>query len=361
MPRQSRGPHLAPDPERGTWTIVDGKRKKRTGVPLANRERADAALEAYLGQKYTVVDGPAPSVSAVLNCYGVEHAPSVADKGYIIGCRIKNLQGWWTDKQLSDVTKSNCALYVTHREKITAKKRSSSGTTGARGDLEVLRSAINYWNASDHGPLARVPVVTLPDKPEGRQQWMTRKQIAKLLWASRKTAVHNIEPDPEKLPKLVRHLSRFIIAGYYAGSRSGVVLGTKYSLIDFDNDHMKRKPHGARKSKKRAPPHALPSRLKTWLLRWRKIDKGVSEFVVHIKGKRIKKLRRSWGTAQRAAGLPEDVTPHTLRHSRATHLKKNRNVSDHDAAEFLGMTVETFNNTYGHHDPDWQRDAAEAR
>ena len=79
MPRQSRGPHLAPDPERGTWTIVDGKRKKRTGVPLANRERADAALEAYLGKKHQIVDGPAPSVSAVLICYGAEHAPTELD------------------------------------------------------------------------------------------------------------------------------------------------------------------------------------------------------------------------------------------------------------------------------------------
>ena len=278
----------------------------------------------------------------MLICYGTEHAPDVADGGYIIGCRIGNLQGWWADKQLSDVTKSNCALYVTHRENITTKVRGSGGTTGARGDLEVLRSAINYWHASDHGPLARVPVVTLPDKPEARQQWLTRKQIAKLLWAARRQ----------------KHLARFILMAYYSGSRSGVVLGAKYSLMDFDNNVMKRKPHGARKSKKRAPPHAMPMRLKSWLLRWRR-DKAA--YVVHIDGKPVLKLRRSWATAVDRAGLPEDVTPHTLRHSRATHLKKNRAVSDHDAAEFLGMTVETFNNTYGHHDPDWQRDAAEAR
>ena len=30
-----------------------------------------------------------------------------------------------------------------------------------------------------------------------------------------------------------------------------------------------------------------------------------------------------------------------------------------EAAGFLGMTVETLQRVYGHHHPDWQKDAAE--
>ena len=158
------------------------------------------------------------------------------------------------------------------------------------------------------------------------------------------------------------NLSRFILAAYYSGSRSGVVLGTRYRMVDFENDFMQRKPHGYRKTKKQAPPHKLPGRLKTWSLRWRRIDgHNSADYVVHLHGEKVTKLRRSWNTARGAAGLPEDVTPHTLRHSRATHLMKNRAVANEDAAEFLGMTLQTFLDTYGHHDPEWQKDAAEAR
>jgi integrase len=72
-------------------------------------------------------------------------------------------------------------------------------------------------------------------------------------------------------------------------------------------------------------------------------------------------VRTHFGAARDGAGLPDDVTPHTLRHSRATHLMKNRNVANEDAAEFLGMTLQTFLDTYGHHDPEWQKAAADAR
>lgn len=235
-----------------------------------------------------------------------------------------------------------------------------AGTVGARGDLEVLRAAIGYWHR-EKKPLKALPSVWLPQKPEGRKQWLTRSQVAQLLWRSRRV-IHNLEADANKRPRLVRHLSRFIIFGFYSGSRSGVVLGTKYKMIDFANEFMQRKPHGARRSKKRAPPHKMPKRLKSWRLRWQRIDgHNAADYVVHIHGEKITKLRRSWDTARDGAGLPDDVTPHTLRHSRATHLMKNRNVANEDAAEFLGMTLQTFLDTYGHHDPEWQKAAADAR
>jgi hypothetical protein len=55
------------------------------------------------------------------------------------------------------------------------------------------------------------------------------------------------------------------------------MFGTKYTMLDFEHEFMQRKPHGARKSKKRAPPHKMSRRLKTWLLRWQRIDGGVSD------------------------------------------------------------------------------------
>jgi integrase len=59
----------------------------------------------------------------------------------------------------------------------------------------------------------------------------------------------------------------------------------------------------------------------------------------------------------RDAGLGEDVTPHTLRHTAATWLMQG-GTDLWIAAGFLGMSVETLERTYGHHHPDFQAQAA---
>ncbi len=66
---------------------------------------------------------------------------------------------------------------------------------------------------------------------------------------------------------------------------------------------MRRKPHGARKTKKQAPPQqdALAAEiLAVALAAYRRYSKA--DYVVHIDGVKITKLRRSWGTAREARG-----------------------------------------------------------
>lgn len=53
------------------------------------------------------------------------------------------------------------------------------------------------------------------------------------------------------------------------------------------------------------------------------------------------------------------VTPHTLRHTAATWLMQ-RGVPIWQAAGFLGMSAEVLEKTYGHHHPDYLKDAADA-
>ncbi|MGC1353119.1 MAG: tyrosine-type recombinase/integrase, partial [Xanthobacteraceae bacterium] len=81
-------------------------------------------------------------------------------------------------------------------------------------------------------------------------------------------------------------------------------------------------------------------------------------YVCHYSGQRIMKMRRSWRTAVRAAGLDKDVTPHTLRHTRATWLMQ-KGIDPWEAAGHLGMSLEMLERNYGHHHPDAQKRAAE--
>ena len=62
--------------------------------------------------------------------------------------------------------------------------------------------------------------------------------------------------------------------------------------------------------------------------------------------------------ACRRAGI-EDVTPHTLRHTAATWLMQ-KGVELWQASGFLAMSEKTLIEVYGHHHPDFMREAAEA-
>jgi integrase len=59
-----------------------------------------------------------------------------------------------------------------------------------------------------------------------------------------------------------------------------------------------------------------------------------------------------------AAGIDRHITPHILRHTAATWAMQ-RGVNVWDAAGWLGMSPEVLERVYGHHHPDFQRDAAE--
>ena len=81
--------------------------------------------------------------------------------------------------------------------------------------------------------------------------------------------------------------------------------------------------------------------------------------MVEWNGKPIRSVRKGFAAAVRAAGLDSTVTPHVLRHTAATWAMQN-GADLWQAAGFLGMTVELLQGRYGHHHPDFQRDAAEA-
>jgi integrase len=131
-------------------------------------------------------------------------------------------------------------------------------------------------------------------------------------------------------------------------------------MIDVKTQIMQRKEKGAIETKKRAPPLRMGARLMAHLKRWKRIDGKGAVYVVNWRGKRILRLDDSWKHARELAGLPEYITPHILRHSRATHLMQ-QGIDAWEAANALGMSLEVLSRIYGHHHPDWQKDAANAR
>lgn len=331
MPRRSAGPRLWADKKRDTWTIIDGRSRYRTGCGLAEIGRAQRSLQEYLERKHKPAEGPNPLLADVIATYGDEHIKHTVS-GKHIQYDLKKLAKWWGTKKVSDVNAHTTRAYSAHR----------SAAVSARRELAFLNASIQHWK-TNHAPLMATPKIKLPPKPQARQDFMTREQAAKFLLGARHTP----------------HLARFFLIGWYTGSRRSVITGLKWSMVNLETGVMQRKERNAAVTKKRAPPVRLGNRLLAHLRRWHRLDGGKGP-IVHFRGAPIHRPVRSWERVRINAGLPEYVVPHTLRHSRATHMLR-AGVSPWEAANALGMSVTMLMQVYGHHAPDWQKDAANVR
>ena len=172
-----------------------------------------------------------------------------------------------------------------------------------------------------------------------------RKQAARFLWEARRT----------------EHLKRFVMIGLHTGTRSGAIRNLEWSWLNLDRGTMRRRAPGVGETKnKRTPTIRIPRQLLHFLRRWKRADAGKTKYVVHYDGQPIRRdIYRAWNTAKKRAELPW-LHPHVLRHTAAT-WRAQRGVSPWQAAGFLGMTLKVFESTYGHHSPDFQKDAADIR
>lgn len=334
MPRRSSGPKLWFDKARDRWTISDGKSKRRTSCRRHEIRAAEKELQIYIAEKHTI-DNSSTAIADILMAYIDEVITGKVSEKTSLSA-LKPLNKWWGDKFLIDVTVANCRAYCKSR---------GEAQPSARTELSYLRAALKHWN-KNHAPIV-IPELTMPPRPPARCRVLTRSEAAAFLWAARRSP----------------HIARFFILGWYTGSRKTVMLNLRWPMIDLKARVLRRKPAGAVETKKRAPPIPIGDRLYAHLRRWKRLD-GKRELLIYFPGRSqdnaIKQNDRGWHKARIAADLSDDVTPHVLRHTRATEMLK-QGVPVWDVAKFLGMTVALVESTYGHSIPGWLKSAAQAR
>jgi integrase len=165
----------------------------------------------------------------------------------------------------------------------------------------------------------------------------------------------------------LRHLARFILIGIYTGTRASAIAAASperaagRSFVDLDQGIFYRLAQGKRATTKRQPPAPIPPRLLAHMRRWQRLGLVGGHFV-EFNGKPIRSVKTAFSRAVRLAGLSSEagkIVPHTLRHTAATWLMQ-RGVSIWQAAGYLGMSAEILDRVYGHHHPDYLKDAATA-
>jgi integrase len=347
MPRPNLGPRLERIEGRPSLYIVwyVGGRKHRRSTGTSDRRTAEAYLATFLRERELSQRpaGPAEpgdyAIASALDLYGTLHAPHTADPQRI-AYAITPLLDFWRDNAVSAITKQSCRAYATWRARAPAT---------IRRELTTLRAALNF--AYEEGRLTRPVHIEMPEKPDGKDRWLTEREAAALLMAAR-----------DSYSNVRLYLPLFILIGLYTGARPGAILALRWPQVDLEAGRINFHAIGTRRtSKRKVMGQPIPARLMTFLrlAKRRGTDLG---YVVHDNGQRIKDVGGSWGgdankpgngsfgTACKRAGLA-GVSPHTLRHTCGTWMAQ-RGVPLHDIGGWLGHSDFRTTKLYAHHHAD---------
>lgn len=352
----AKGPRLYLKPAsrptgQAKWVIRDGAQTIGTGFSAGDRSRAEARLGEYIVSKH------APSrrhrsleevpVADVISIYLRDVAPGQA-RPEKAAERAERLLQFFGERTLSEITGSLCRSY--------AAWRGSDG--GARRDLQDLAAAINHH--AKEGLHREIVRVVLPSAGAPRLRWLTRSEVARLLWACLTTRETQGAVKTDRRP--LRHLARFILLGAYTGSRPGAILGLSWhqqigrGFADLDGGLIFRRGEGVKETSKRQPPVPMAPRLQAHMRRWARMDGGFGP-VVRWQGESVLSVKTSLNRAVKLAGLDTSVTAYTLRHTAASWLIQ-QGVTTRKTAEFLGTGEAMVERHYGHLSPDHLRDVA---
>lgn len=347
MPKQNRGPHLWWNDERQAWYIrwFESGRVRKRSTGFGRGEEAKA--QEVLGRHLLDTERPGPRdpdqrrIADVLAGYATEHAPTTAYPQSIANS-IERLLEWWGDNTLGSITEGACKAYCAERKVRVGKvgKLASRGTSG--NDLIVLQSAIRH--DYNKGRLTRLVPVWKPPRPEPRERWLTRSEVAKLIRAARASWWAR------------EHLPLFILCAYYLAARKEAILSLRWPQVDFERGRVDLNPPDRPRTSKGRPTLPIPNRLMRFLryARRRGSDTG---FVITYHGGPVEDVRKGWKRAVERAGLTGQVTPHTLRHTAATHMAMG-GVDLKLISLYLGHTsIRITERVYAKYQPEYLDDA----
>ncbi|MBB3520952.1 integrase [Rhizobium sp. 1399] len=266
---------------------------------------------------------------------------------------MEDLLEWWGDKTVDEITKENCRKFTeTCRSPLAARNR-----------LDYLRNAVNQAHAD--GVLRAAVKVTLPPKAKPREEFLERDEVAMLLWKAwrhRRNYTHNAtkSADTGLAGRVVatsfypwRHVCRYVLIALYTGTRKDRIVRASFvreegkPWIDLRRgEYHRAAPGEVVAANKRAPTIRIPRRLLAHMRRW--YDKG-ARYPIEYNGEQVIDVRAFSSVKNAVFGEQRKVVGHTLRHTAATWLMRQPELSIHDISGFLGMSLEVLERVYGKH------------
>lgn len=205
------------------------------------------------------------------------------------------------------VSVADCRAY-------TADRRKQGRMDGSiHTELGHLRSVL-VW-AQKHGLIARAPHVERPRKPDPKEGYLTREEVARLIEASS-----------------AQHIKNAIHLMIGTGARNEAALQLTWDRVNFDTGMIQlRNPFDTARRKGRA---IVPMNGTLIAVLQTAKEYALTPYVIEWAGGPVKSIKKGMKTAGAAIGRP-DASPHMLRHSAAVWLAEDGH-SMEEIAQFLG-------------------------
>lgn len=324
------------------WYDTIGRRGRSLSMGTADPAKAGARFAAWLTERAAAAGQARPdagdvlTVRAVVDAYMAEHVLAegsrVADQERARYCHAMLLRG------LGTLPLSSLSIPVVraYRQRRTAGDLTNAhgrlaGPETVRRELSLLVAAMNHAARWRRLEASAVPYIELPPKSEPRMRWLARDEL-EALWR------HSCDR--------IRLFGRI---AYYAASRKTPVQKLPVRRVDLERRLIDLADDGPATAKRRG-----------WVPLYDPIVDEVAHacrlhgpngYVLGHPGS----VRTGFENAARRAGLGTDVTPHVLRHTRATHMLQDGEPI-WKVAGLLKDTVETVERVYGHHCPEYLRE-----
>lgn len=337
----------APYLEQGTngiwsvhWTEPGPHGKRGRSKRISTRQRNLEAAKAFLG-RWLLMEREAPAADkayTVADLWSVYYARHVERKVVAterLDFAWKNLQPHFGALKPVQITDETTDDYLTLRKKGAIGRPANNATV--RRELNALLACLNWCAHAKRRIILpeSVPAIELPPHGDARARWLTIEEVKALMEAARE--MRRVELD-----RLSR-VERFLWLALETAARKGAIQELTWDRVDFTSGVIHYDVPGRIRTKKRRATVPISPALRPVLER--AFNERQEKHVLDHDGDVLKAV---WRAAERA-GI-EDVSPHVLRHTAATHMLRN-GVSIWTVAGVLGNSVQQVEETYGHHIP----------
>lgn len=225
------------------------------------------------------------------------------------------------------------------QNKAYIKKRQKLGRSDGTiiKELTTLRSALSFGVRKDW--IVKAKYIEMPPRPAPKDRWLNEDEADRLINACK-----------------VPHIKIFILLAIKTGARKSAILQLTWDRVSFKKGIITYPLPGRNHGNKRRAIVPMSKNLKKELLLIRELAQ--TNGVIEHNGKRVKYPQTAFNTALKDSGI-NHCTIHDLRRTCATWLVQ-KNIPTREIARMLGDTEEMIEKVYGHHSPDYLRNAANA-